>query len=252
MTETPTPDSVPDQPQGSNGLRGRLIAIGVYIALSFALFIVLSPSLTDQEQLQQQLRNAGGWGLLIYVGLYALQVFIPWLPGSPLDAIGGALFGFWQALIIITASSTVSGLIVILVVRQVGLEKIVERFPGLLEAPWKMLRIIRFKPWTIFLVNLLTGDVSYFIAGAARTPLVSTLLGFALMRLISVSLWAALGTGLLSAAVGQQLNGIAVLATVVTVVGLLIGLTLASKFLPGWLSRIEQQAEQENIRRTRS
>lgn len=231
-----------------NYIRGRLIAIGAYLALSVGLFFILSPMMSDQGELQDQLRNAGSWGVLFFIVLYALQVFIPWLPGAPLDAIGGATFGLAETLLLTSLASTFCGLIVILVVQRVGLETLVSRFPGLLEAPWRLVRVIRHKPVSILAVNLLTGDVAYFVAGAARTPLLFTLVVFAVMRLPSVTIWASLGAGLISTTLGEQLNSVTIIGTVITVAGLLMGLTLANRYLPGWLERLETDAEKSEER----
>ena len=79
-----------EQDVPSQGVQGRLIAIAVYVALSIGLYFVLAPAMADQEQLQSQLEAAGVWGVIAYLVLYAAQMFVPWLPGAPLDIIGGA------------------------------------------------------------------------------------------------------------------------------------------------------------------
>lgn len=244
MNEQPHPE--PDQqPNGSSGsVRGKLLAIGLYLAVSVGLYFILAPTFSDQQQLQEQFQQNGILGVLGFVVLYSFQVFIPWLPGAPLDVIAGATFGFWETLGITTTIATSCGFLVMWSVRHIGLEAIVQRFPALLESPWRLVRVIRKQPWSILAVNLLTGDVAYFVAGAARTPVVFTLVAFAIMRLPSVTMGAAIGAGLISNALNEQLNTLTAAASLITIAGLIIGLTIANRFLPGWLEQLENAADE--------
>lgn len=236
----------PEHARPPENARGRLIAIAVYLALSAGLYFVLAPMMSDQAHLQEQLAAGGIWGVFAYIVLYGAQMFVPWLPGSPLEIIGGATFGFWQTVIlaIVTASST--GLVVVLGVRRLGLERIVARFPGLLESPWRLVKIIQRQPWSLAAVNILTGDVAYFVAGAARTPLGFTLLLLGVMRVPTVMIWTAVGAGLISAVVSQQLDFLVMGISTATIVFLMIGLAIARRHLPGWLERLETAANANN------
>jgi uncharacterized membrane protein YdjX (TVP38/TMEM64 family) len=226
-------DALPDN------VRGRMIAIGIYVALSIGLYFVLAPAISNQEELTNHLQAAGVWGVLSYIGLYTAQMFIPWLPGAPLDIIGGATFGFWETVLLSSISASGSGLIILLVVRRIGLEKIVARFPGLLESPWRLIKIIRRQPWALIAVNMLTGDVAYFVAGAARTPLIFTMILLGAMRIPSVMVGCALGAGIISNVIQNRLNTFITIATFGTIATLLIGFAIARKYLPGWLERLE-------------
>lgn len=217
----------------------RLLAIVSYIAASIALYFLLSPLITNREQLQSSLEAAGFWGVVIYIGLYAGQMFVPWLPGAPLDIIGGATFGFWETNLLSTLSASVSGLVIYLIVRRVGLEVIVQRFPNLLDAPWRLVKIIRRQPWSLIAVNMLTGDVAYFVAGAARLPVLFTIVLLAIQRVPSVMIGSALGAGVISNVLQNKLDIIVAIASIVTIIGLSIGFMVARKIVPGWLDRVE-------------
>lgn len=228
-------DAAPDRP-----VRGRMVAIVVYVALSIGLYFVLAPTISDQEQLRSHLEAAGAGGVLSYVLLYSAQMFIPWLPGAPLDIIGGATFGFWETVLLSSACASASGLLIYLAVRQVGLEAIVERFPGLLESPWRLVKIIKKRPWLLIAVNMLTGDVAYFIAGAAGTPLPFTMVLLGIMRVPSVMVGVALGAGIISNAIQQKLDTMVAIATIGTICTLLIGFAIARRYLPGLLERWDE------------
>ncbi|MFC1959556.1 TVP38/TMEM64 family protein [Chloroflexota bacterium] len=227
------------------GVRGRFIAIALYVALSVGLYFILAPLMTDQDRLQSQIETSGLWGILLYIGLYSAQVFIPWLPGAPLDIIGGAVFGFWETTIISSVTAAVSGIIIYLIVRRVGLDKIVTRFPNLLESPWRLVRIIKLQPWALVAVNMLTGDVAHFIAGAAATPLLFTVVLLGIMRIPNVMVGAAIGAGLLSNVFQDQMDIVLAVASIGTIVALSIGFLVARKYIPVWLSRVETTNEAE-------
>ena len=228
-------------------VRGRMIAIGIYVVLSIGLYFVLAPAISNQEVLTSHLQAAGIWGVLSYIVLYTGQMFVPWLPGAPLDIIGGATFGFWETVLLSSISASGSGLIIYLVVRRVGLEKIVERFPGLLESPWRLIKIIRRQPWALVAVNMLTGDVAYFVAGAARTRVVFTMLLLGAMRIPSVAVGSALGAGIISNVLQNRLNTFITIATFGTIATLLTGFAIARKYLPGWLERLEFDLQQRSF-----
>ncbi len=239
MEHTP-PTAEQETPR--ENVRGRLIAIALYIVLSVGLYFVLAPAIADQEQLKSHLEAAGFWGIFAYLALYSAQMFVPWLPGAPLDIIGGATFGFWETVFLSTLSASGCGLVIYLAVRRISLDIIVERFPGLLESPWRLVKIIKRQPWSLIAVNMLTGDVAYFVAGAAPTPLVFTMGLLATMRVPSVMVGAALGAGIISNVVKQTLDVIVTIATFGTIGTLMIGFAIARKYLPGWLERLESTA----------
>jgi uncharacterized membrane protein YdjX (TVP38/TMEM64 family) len=199
--------------------------------------------MADQERLASHIEAAGPWGVLAYIVLYAAQMFVPWLPGAPMDIIGGATFGFWETVLLSSLSASGSGLIIYVIVRRIGLEKIVAQFPGLLESPWRLVKIIRRQPWALIAVNMLTGDVAYFVAGAAKTPVIFTLVLLGAQRVPSVMVGVALGAGIISNAMQNTLNAMVAIATFGTIGGLLLGFAIARKYLPSWLERLEARTD---------
>ncbi len=224
---------------GSKGVRSRLLAIGFYVALSIGLYFLLAPIFADPEHLGAQLEAAGVLGIVAYLVLYSAQMFVPWLPGLPLDMIGGATFGFWETTVLSTISASGSGLIIYLAVRRVSLEAIVARFPGLLESPWRLVKAIKKQPWSLIAVNMLTGDVAYFVAGAAPLSLLFTMILLGVMRIPSVMLGTAVGAGIISQVLRERLDVLVTVGSIGTVITLSIGFMIARKFLPGWLEQLE-------------
>ncbi len=239
MTDNPDrqPQAIPSTKPGKD--RGRLAIIVIYVALSIGLYFALAPLIGDRDRIQNTLEAAGVWGVLLYLALYSAQMFVPWLPGAPLDIIGGATFGFWETNILSTISASSSGLVIFLIVRRIGLENIVRRFPRLLDAPWRLVKIIQRQPWSLIAVNMLTGDVAYFIAGAARLPVLFTMALLGIQRLPSVMIGTALGAGIISNVVQHKLDIMVGIASIGTIIGLSIGFAAARKIAPGWLQRLE-------------
>jgi uncharacterized membrane protein YdjX (TVP38/TMEM64 family) len=221
----------------------RIVIIAIYVIASIGLYFVLSPTISNQEQLQSRLEDQGVRGIATYILLYGAQMFVPWLPGAPLDIIGGAVFGFWETTLMSILAASASGLIIYVMVKQLSLENIVRRFPGLLDSPWRLVEIIKRQPWAIVAVNLLTGDAAYFIAGSARIPVVFTIGILAAMRVPSVMIGTAIGAGIVSNVIQQKLDIMVTVATIITVSGLTFGFALARKYLPNWLERLENNAQ---------
>ncbi len=242
MERPPNPHQTPDKAKPER-TRWRLLAMALYVALSIGLYFVLAPLIADMDRLQSRLEAAGVWGVLLYIGLYAAQMFIPWLPGAPLDIIGGATFGFWETNLLSTLTASASGLIIYLVVRRIGLEMIVQQFPDLLDAPWRLVRVVKRQPWSLIAVNMLTGDVAYFIAGSVGTPLLFTIILLGAQRLPSVMVGSALGAGIISNVLQQKLDIMVAVASIGTIIGLSIGFMIARKIMPGWLKRLEANTE---------
>ena len=93
---------------------------------------------------------------------------------------------------------------------------------------------------------MLTGDVAYFVAGAARTPLLFTMILLGVMRIPSVMVGCALGAGIISNVVENRLNTFVTVATLGTIATLLTGFAIARKYLPGWLERLESNSNNDN------
>ena len=130
-----------------------------------------------------------------------------------------------------------------LIVRRIGLEMIVNQFPDLLDAPWRLVKIVRRQPWSLIAVNMLTGDVAYFIAGSVGTPVLFTVVLLGVQRIPSVMVGSALGAGIISNVLQQKLDIMVTGASIITVVGLMIGFAIARKIVPGWFERLESNTE---------
>jgi hypothetical protein len=126
-----------------DNVRGRMIAIGVYVALSIGLYFVLAPAMADQEKLASHLEAAGVWGVVAYIGLYVAQMFIPWLPGAPWTSSAGD-FACGRCLLSSLSPSGIGYFDILAVRRSVG-ERFVPAF-GSAGIHWRLVKVIRRQP----------------------------------------------------------------------------------------------------------
>ena len=223
----------------------QLLAAVGYIGLSLALYFVLEPLLHDPEATAQQIRAAGILGPMVYVVLYSVQIFIPFLPGVTTDLVSGALWGFGGTLLLSQFSAALAGATLIWIVRRLGLQTIDQRFPSLLRGPWRFVRLVERWPWTLAIVSTLVGDVAYFVAGATRVKTWQALLVLGLARLPAITIYSNLGwaiqNGLVSQVAADQFNTLIPLVSIVTISGLLIGVVILSRYGKQIVDRLEKR-----------
>jgi uncharacterized membrane protein YdjX (TVP38/TMEM64 family) len=228
----------------------QIIAAVAYIGLAVAFYFILDPYLNDREGTKEQIQAAGFWGPLIYVAVYSLQVFIPFLPGVSMDFVAGTLWGIGGTVILSMAGATIGGAGVILVVRRLGLQTIDEKFPALLKGPWRFVRLAERWPWTLAIVCTIVGDVGYFVAGATRVKLWKTLFIIGVARLPSVLIYSGVGwaieRGMASHKLEEQFNLMVPAIGALTVVLLLVGVAILTRYGEGIVNRLEQALDSQD------
>jgi uncharacterized membrane protein YdjX (TVP38/TMEM64 family) len=81
------------------------------------------------EQLQSLIRQAGVWGPLCYVALYAFGT-LALLPSTPLNISGGLLFGPWLGILWTSVGAVVAAAIAFLFSRTIGRPVMEKRLAG--------------------------------------------------------------------------------------------------------------------------
>ena len=209
----------------------------IYVVLSIGLYFVLAPAISNQEVLTSHLQAAGIWGVLTTycstsatVRAVAARRAAGYHRRGNLRFLGNRAavqrFGFWQR-----ADHLPRG-----PARRAG--KIVERFPGGLRLPWRLIRSSAANrgPWSLLHAHwrrgLLRGrggpdpgGLYHPVAGGDAHP--------------SVAVGSALGAGIISNALQNRLNTFITIATFGTIATLLNSFAIARKYLPGWLERLE-------------
>lgn len=104
-----------------------VVAIGV-VLLVLAAFVtvgILMPllsSLEDPEGFRRWVDEKGALGRLVIIGLLALKVIIPIIPGRPFEIGAGYTFGVLEGTILCLIGAIVGSLVVFLLVRKIGVK----------------------------------------------------------------------------------------------------------------------------------
>ncbi len=225
----------------------QIIAAVVYIAISVVLYFVLEPFVSNPEHTQEQIISVGLWGPLLYILVYALQVFVPFLPGVSMDLVSGALWGVWGTIFLSLGTAFIAGTLVVVAVRKWGLQTLDEKFPALLKGPWRFVQLSERWPWTLAIVCTLVGDVGYFVAGATRVKTLKAVSIITIARLPAVFFYSLMGWTAhhgMATRLQEQFNTLVPLVAGVTVVGLLIGTVIMTRYGSQIIERLEGELDE--------
>ena len=103
-----------------------LILIAV-IVLSFYVGFYLLRFLRDPEQFRAWIDSFGIYAPLVYLSVTALQIFVPMIPGEPMEMVAGYAFGSLEGTLLCFVGESSAGIIILLVVKKYG-RRIVEIF----------------------------------------------------------------------------------------------------------------------------
>lgn len=138
---------------------------------------------SSAEELREYVSGFGAWAPLVFFLLQVLQVILAPIPGSVTTLIGGALFGFWEAMLISIAAVFTGSIILFLFAKYLG-RPLVTRLVGEKRVKKYMKSMSARQFWVLFMMFLMPffpDDILCLMAGltAIRLP------GFALLVLIT-------------------------------------------------------------------
>lgn len=156
-----------------NRLKSRLPGIAVVIVLVVAWWHrdTLRPILVSTAVAREQFRSLGIWGPLAFVLLNALQVVVAPLPGYPLYAAAGYVFGPWAGGFYATLGMALGGWAAAILGRAFG-RPLVARLVGEENLRrWEhTVRADSLWSWALVMVAP-TGDIPFHLAGLSSLPL---------------------------------------------------------------------------------
>ncbi|MEW5957294.1 MAG: TVP38/TMEM64 family protein [Chloroflexota bacterium] len=224
MTMANNSPNLPKQPRNWLPWLGGLLVIMILAVLWTPLSKVGANSLVIRAWIERM----GPFAPLVFFLLNVAQIVLAPIPGYPVQALGGVLFGLIPGSIYTVAGLTAGGTLAAWLGRRLGrpwLEKRMGR--ETLERWSRMAHINSF--WTWWLVLLLPiGDIPYFFAGLSRIRL-ST---FALAILTSRGPFTVLIVWLGDSAVNLPLTWMA-LSMVAVVLVVIVGFSQAGR-LEAW------------------
>lgn len=151
------------------------------VCVAVAIGVASRLGAIESAQLQGWLRSTGVWAPIFYVLLYTIATVLV-MPSTPLNLLGGALFGPWLGTLWTTAAAMTAAIVTFAFTRTIGRKTIARRLSGrwqTLDAevrrgglPYMIaIRLVPFMPYG--LLNFAAGltSVSY------RDYILGTLLG---------------------------------------------------------------------------
>ena len=90
-----------------------LILIAV-IVLSFYVGFYLLRFLRDPEQFRAWIDSFGIYAPLVYLSVTALQIFVPMIPGEPMEMVAGYAFGSLEGTLLCFVGESIAGIIILL------------------------------------------------------------------------------------------------------------------------------------------
>ncbi|MBR3628899.1 MAG: TVP38/TMEM64 family protein [Oscillospiraceae bacterium] len=100
-----------------------VIVLGLAVFLCVRYAVPLAKLLVTEEgreQICESVRNYGAFAPVIFMLLMAVQIVIAFIPGGPLELIGGMLFGGWLGLLYTVAGAVLGTLAVFFLVKCFG------------------------------------------------------------------------------------------------------------------------------------
>lgn len=198
-----------------------LITVGCLAAI--ALLAALLGRL-DAVQLQIWLRSTGVWAPMLYILLYTIATVLI-LPSTPLNLLGGALFGPWLGTLWTTVAAMIAAIVTFAFTRTVGRKAIARRLSRQGQTGrWQTLDAeIRqgglFYMIAIRLVPFMPYGLLNFAAGLTSISYRDYLLGTLLGTTPGILPYVLLGSGLRAVQTGDRLPLVIALA----LTGILIG-----------------------------
>lgn len=101
-----------------------IITILLLIGLTLYLFPIISKLFTEEgrESFKIEIENNGTMGMFMLFGLQMAQIFLPILPGEPIEILAGMCYGTIGGLLFITLSVFITTTIIFFLVRKFGRE----------------------------------------------------------------------------------------------------------------------------------
>lgn len=92
----------------------------VFSVISIVVGVPLARSASEPEHFRAWIESLGLWGDFAYMALVMLQVVVAFIPGEPVEILGGYAFGVWHGTMLYLIGAFVGSVIVFLFVRKCG------------------------------------------------------------------------------------------------------------------------------------
>jgi len=178
-----------------------VLGVGVFAVIGVAVLLVWQWPLirhlfTTPEELEAYVDSFGVWAPLVFVGVYAVLVIISVLPAYMMNFLAGAMFGFWEGLLLSWISSMLGATVVILTMRRIALSVMRIFIPN--HKLKRFSEYVHTHGWAyLFLLYLIPnplGDTVNYVAAASGIQAYKLLIMVAVGRLPALIVRASLGS----------------------------------------------------------
>lgn len=138
---------------------------------------------SSADELREYISGFGVWAPLIFFFLQVIQVILAPIPGSVTTLLGGALFGFWEAILISIAAVLTGSVMLFLFAKYLG-RPLVVKLVGEKRVDKYMKNMSARQFWVLFMMFLMPffpDDILCLMAGLTAIKLP----GFALLVVIT-------------------------------------------------------------------
>jgi uncharacterized membrane protein YdjX (TVP38/TMEM64 family) len=195
-----------------------ILAIGLFCIITTVIGFVLIGGI-DRQQLQLWLQKMGGWAPVLYILIYAIST-ICILPSTPLNLMGGAIFGAAWGTIWTSIAAIIAAILSFAFSRTIGRKFVTQKLAGKWEQlDREMDRGGFFYMFAIRLLPLIPYGIVNFAAGLTSIKFRDYLLGTLLGTVPGILPFVMMGAGLTALKQGDVLPLLVALA----LTGMLIG-----------------------------
>lgn len=185
-------------------LRRNLFLLTIICFLTTAIGVVIIGGI-DRQQLQSWLETMGVFAPLIYILLYTCGTLLI-LPSTPLNIIGGAIFGIWWGTLWTTMAALVAAVVAFTFTRTVGKEFVSQKLGDRWSAVDAEIRQGGlFYMFAVRLLPIIPYGIVNFVAGLTSIEFKDYLLGTLLGTLPGVLPFVMVGAGITELSQGNIL-----------------------------------------------
>ena len=199
---------------------GVVVLLFLYVIFDIIFKGPITSFLSNREEIIEAVQSLGVFGPIVFILIQTLQTVFAPIPGQVTGAVGGYLFGWWGILWTLTGS-VIGYFIVFLLSRHFGRPLLEKFFKKEALEKFDFVTTDKHAAFALFLIFLLPGlpdDMVCYLAGLTTIPIKNLMVLITVGRLPSI-----VATNYIGAGFGQENLVPVIIATVATVIVLIIG-----------------------------
>lgn len=107
-----------------NTIKTIFLIIFLLAVIGMTIFMIpiikMLPTTEGRQRLKELVESFGAWGEVAFLGIQITQVIIAFIPGEPIEIIGGMLFGTFGGLLLCLAGTLIGTVLIFYLVKWLG------------------------------------------------------------------------------------------------------------------------------------